>query len=84
MMLALLRQLVKVVGVKESDLAIGDTLGYFPNPYYKMLHDEFPQVHYLDHQGKFDRTAVKRAISSIRGFISVFSAPSRLCVSLIL
>jgi len=58
-MLALLRQLVKVVGVKESDIAIGDTLGYFPNQYYKMLHDEFPQVHYLDHLGKFDRTAVK-------------------------
>jgi len=59
MMLALLRQLVKTVGVKEADIAIGDTLAYFPNEYHKILHDEFPNVRYLDHQGKFGRTAVK-------------------------
>jgi hypothetical protein len=59
MMLALLRQLVRTVGVQEADLAIGDTLAYLPNEYYEILHGEFPGVHYLDHEGKFGRTAVK-------------------------
>ena len=59
MMLALLRQLVGTVGVKQADIAIGDTLACFANEYYKVLHDEFPNVRYLDHEGKFGRTAVK-------------------------
>ena len=57
MILALLRQLVKTVGVKESDIAVGDSLAYFANEYYKILHDEFPDVRYLDRAGKFGRTA---------------------------
>ena len=44
MMLALLRQLVYEVGVNQADIAIGDSLCYFPNQYYEMLHDEFPDV----------------------------------------
>jgi len=61
MMLALLRQLVKTAGVKETDIAIGDSLALFPNQYYKILHDEFPKVRYLDHEGKFGRTAVEQS-----------------------
>ncbi|KKK88764.1 hypothetical protein LCGC14_2739870, partial [marine sediment metagenome] len=59
MILALLRQLVETVGVKESDIAVGDTLAYFANEYYEILHEAFPDVTYLDREGKFDRTAVK-------------------------
>ena len=59
MMLALLRQLVNKVGVEGADVAIGDSLARFPNQYYKILHDEFPKVRYLDHEGKFGRTAMK-------------------------
>jgi len=61
MMLALLRQLVKTVGVKETDVTIGDSLACFANEYHKVLHDEFPNVRYLDHQGKFGRIAAKQS-----------------------
>lgn len=50
-MLALLRQLVNVVGVAQSDISIGDTLTRFPNQWYDHLAVEFPNVHYLDHYG---------------------------------
>ena len=60
-MLALLRQLVYVVEVNEADIAIGDTLCYFPNQYYDICHDEFPNVRYLDYEGKFGRTAVQQS-----------------------
>jgi hypothetical protein len=61
MMLALLRQLVYVVGVNQADISIGDTLCYFPNQYYDMLHSEFPDVRYLDYEGKFGRTPVQQS-----------------------
>jgi len=58
-MLALLRQLVKTVGVEEADISIGDSLAYFANEYYNILHNEFPNVRYMDHAGKFGRIQVK-------------------------
>jgi len=61
MIRAVLRQLVKTVGVNEADIAVGDTLALFANEYYGTLHDEFPSVQYLDHQGKRGRTAVKQS-----------------------
>jgi hypothetical protein len=61
MIIALLRQLVYDVGVDPADIAIGDTLCYFPNQYYDLCHDEFPDVRYLDYGGKFGRTAVQRS-----------------------
>jgi Domain of unknown function (DUF362)/FlgD Ig-like domain len=51
MMLALLRQLVNVVGAAQSDITIGDPLSIFPNQYHAVLAEEFPQVNYLDHEG---------------------------------
>lgn len=59
MMLALLRQLVYEAGAAQADITIGDTVSYFPNQYYDILHDEFPDVHYLDYAGTFGRTAVQ-------------------------
>lgn len=56
MMLALLRQLVNVVGANQADISIGDTLCYFPNQFYDICHGEFPDVNYLDYEGKFGRT----------------------------
>lgn len=55
-MLALLRHLVNVVGVNQTDISIGDPVCLFANEYYTPLHDEFPNVRYLDHLGKFGRT----------------------------
>jgi len=61
MILALLRQLVETVGVKEADIAIGDSLAYFANEYYNILHSEFPNVRYLEHTGKFGRIRMKQS-----------------------
>lgn len=51
MIRALLRQLVKTVGVAQEDIAVGDSLALFPNQYYDLLHAEFPNVRYLDRNG---------------------------------
>ena len=51
MILALLRQLVRAAGVNQQDISVGDPLSLFPNQYYDLLHSEFPNVHYLDHDG---------------------------------
>jgi len=59
MIIALLRQLVNEAGVNESDITVGDTLCYFPNEFYNMCHNEFPNVRYLDYLGKFGRTGAK-------------------------
>lgn len=49
--LALLRQLVYVAGVDPADISVGDPNGLFPNQYHDICHAEFPEVHYLDHDG---------------------------------
>jgi len=59
MILALLRQLTDKVGVKQADITVGDSLAYFPNEYYAMLHAEFPDVHFEDHKGLFGRVAAQ-------------------------
>jgi hypothetical protein len=62
MILALLRQLVHAVGVNPQDISVGDPLCLFPNQYYGLLHGEFPNVHYLDHDGgnaTYPRTRVQ-------------------------
>jgi len=51
MTLALLRQLVYIAGVAQSDITIGDPTGMFPNFMYNYLHAEFPDVVYMDNYG---------------------------------
>jgi uncharacterized protein (DUF362 family) len=58
---AVLGQLVNTVGVAQSDISVGDSLAYFPNEYYNILHNEFPDVRYMDYAGKFNRIQVRRA-----------------------
>ncbi len=62
MIAAVLKQLTEVVGARQSDLAVGDSLAYFANEYYEMLHEQFPEVHYLDCKGTAGRT--KMGLSS--------------------
>ncbi|MDY0355502.1 MAG: SMP-30/gluconolactonase/LRE family protein [Sedimentisphaerales bacterium] len=45
---ALLGQLTRAAGVAQSDIAVGDSLAYFANEYYELLHRQFPDVTYLD------------------------------------
>jgi gluconolactonase len=59
MIVALLRQLVNTVGVKEADIAVCDSLAYFANEYYDVIHKEFPNVVCMDHAGKFGRIQMK-------------------------
>jgi hypothetical protein len=62
MILALLRQLVHAAGVSPQDISVGDPLCLFPNQYYELLHGEFPDVRYLDHDGgnaSYPRTRVQ-------------------------
>jgi hypothetical protein len=62
MILALLRQLIHAAGVHPQDISVGDPLCLFPNQYIDPLHREFPNVHYLDHDGgsaSYPRTRVQ-------------------------
>lgn len=59
MIIALLRQLVRVAGVAESDITVGDTLTYFPNEYYSLIHQQFPKVQCVDVAGKMGRRQAK-------------------------
>jgi hypothetical protein len=49
--LAVLRQLVNVVGVAQSDIYIGDPMKHIYKHLYDAWHGEFPNVHYLDYSG---------------------------------
>ena len=56
---ALLNQLVNVVGVRQIDISICDSMAYFANEYFDIIRKEFPFVKCLDHGGKFDRIKMK-------------------------
>ena len=47
MIVALLDQLVNVVGVDPRDITVGDPTCHFPNHYWDHCHSRFPDVHYL-------------------------------------
>jgi hypothetical protein len=59
LVLALLRQLVNVVGVSPADISVGDPVNFFPQEWYDYLHPEFPNVVYLDHYNSAGRTQVQ-------------------------
>jgi gluconolactonase len=59
MIIALLEQLTKTVGVKESDISICDTLAYVANEYYDILHGRFPGIRFVEHGGKSGRTKAR-------------------------
>jgi hypothetical protein len=61
MVLALLRQLVNVVGVGQADISVGDPVNFFPQQWYDYMQPEFPAVHYLDHYDFTGRTQVQRS-----------------------
>ena len=47
--LSVLRQLVNVVGVAQTDISVGDPLRNLYKHCYDMWHNEFPNVHYVSH-----------------------------------
>jgi gluconolactonase len=58
MIAALLRQLTQVVGARQSDVSVGDSLTHFANEYRDILRKDFPDVVYLDCQGTSGRTKI--------------------------
>jgi hypothetical protein len=63
--LALLRHLVYVVGVEQTDIYMGDPFRRFHDVYWNMLTTEFPNVHYMDgngYNGREQTTLTSQAI----------------------
>ena len=60
-LLALLRQLVNVVGVAEADITLGDPYRRFSNIHWDHLVSEFPDVNYIDDLGIDGRVATERS-----------------------
>jgi len=58
MLLALLRQLVYVAGVPQTNISIGDPTALFAGFIYTPLHAEFPDVNYFEVMGGAGRTQV--------------------------
>lgn len=58
MLLALLRQLVHVAGVPQTNISIGDTTALFPGHVFTPLHTEFPDVNYFEVVGGAGREEV--------------------------
>jgi len=58
-LIALLTQLVKEVGVRPADITVCDTLALLADEFYQILHEAFPEVRYEDHGGKPGRIKVK-------------------------
>ncbi len=61
--LALMRQLVYVVGVEPTDLYVGDPTKHIYKHCYDRWHAEFPGAHYLDGTG-FENLGRERSIKS--------------------
>jgi hypothetical protein len=51
--MSVLKGLVNVVGVSQSDIYIGDPLRHIYKHLYDVWHPAFPNVHYLDHDGYY-------------------------------
>jgi hypothetical protein len=62
-MIALLDQLVNVVGVAQSDISIGDSTGLWVNELYNPVHTRFPDLRYVDARGTLGRTVGVRSTS---------------------
>ena len=65
LMVALLDQLVNVVGVAQSDITIGDSDSLWVNELYNIVHGAFPNVKYLDARGTLGRTKVMRSTTRL-------------------
>jgi hypothetical protein len=68
----LLDQLVNVVGVSQSDITIGDPTCLWCNEFYDMIQPDFPNVHYLDYLGWYNRT--QATLSGVRFYWSTTHA----------
>ncbi|MBI5474124.1 MAG: DUF362 domain-containing protein, partial [Ignavibacteriae bacterium] len=61
--LSVLRQLVIVVGVAQSDIYVGDPMRHIYKHAYDLWHAEFPNAHYLDVSG-YENLGRERVVKS--------------------
>ena len=61
--LSVLRQLVNVAGVAQTDIYVGDPMKHIYKHCYDLWHAEFPNVHYLDTDG-YTNLGREKAIKS--------------------
>lgn len=65
LIVAMLEQLVEVVGVAQQDISIGDPLRNFYNQYWDPCHSRYPDIKYLDSHGLMGRTEVINSPTAI-------------------
>jgi hypothetical protein len=59
MSLAFIRQLVNIYGVRQEDIILGDPLRHIYKHIYDLIHAEFPDIIYIDHdQSSYGRTPI--------------------------
>ncbi|MGB9619247.1 MAG: DUF362 domain-containing protein, partial [Armatimonadota bacterium] len=56
MVRALLKHLVQIVGVSQSNITVGDPTAYWPNQYLDQIRAEYPNVKYLQYSSGPNRT----------------------------
>jgi hypothetical protein len=59
-----LRQLVNIVGLAQSDIYIGDPMKHIYKHLYDIWHAKFPNVHYLDHDNSYSNLGREQAATS--------------------
>lgn len=67
--ISVLRQLVNVVEVAQSDIYIGDPMKHIYKHSYDLWHAEFPDVHYLDHDSHYTNLGREGATASTTAII---------------
>ncbi len=65
---ALLKQLINVYNVNQSDIYIGDNFRAFRNTYWNLCHTAFPDVHYVDGSGTDGREKTQKSSSAVLHF----------------
>ena len=65
LVLSVLRQLVNTVRIPQANISVGDPLRHIYKHCYDLWHAEFPNVHYLDHDGWNGREKVVASQTAI-------------------
>ncbi|HEY5590854.1 MAG TPA: DUF362 domain-containing protein [Paludibacter sp.] len=76
MVLAILHQLIDVVGVAQADVWIGDPYRIFRNEYYTKCHSVYSKVHYIDGTGNVGGRTGREVTVPSANQVMVFSDKS--------
>ncbi|MCB9000052.1 MAG: DUF362 domain-containing protein [Bacteroidales bacterium] len=76
MLIAILHQLVDVLGVPQSDIWLGDNYRKFRDEYYNKCHAVYPNVHYVDGNGGSGREKTVPSSTQLMQFSDGISTAS--------